>query len=214
MYFVNTWKKEYFLITPEEFEAVFKGFSFVSVQGVKQGYVKSDRAELNARYRELFALLASGKRCEWSKDHSILDFNIGVTAHIENCVYAKAGKGLLVPKFKEPCVQTETFCAVPFGSSPTAKGSFIGTSPQYAFGLAMCFPAKITYTQSGETKSFDELADKETWTELRGRIMAIAPMLYIMNNDKKYNTRIRVSPEAKKSLSDFNAVKESGLILL
>ena len=214
MYWINARKKEYFLITPEEFSSVFNGFSFVVTNtGVKQGYTVSVAKEILHHYSELYELLASGKRCVWEEDHTMLGFTTGVTAHPENYKYVKRGKGLLIPDFKEPCVELSVFCAVPFGKTLFSKGWSITQFPQYAFGIEMMFPSKITY-EDGTVVLFDQLADSTAWKEITIRIKAIAPMFHINSEGKDINTRIRVSPEAKNDLSAFNTIQERGLELL
>ncbi|MBR4436037.1 MAG: hypothetical protein IKS90_08105 [Clostridia bacterium] len=214
MFYIDSNKTEYFLITPDEFAEVFGGCSFVITNtGVGDDYTFTKEAELIKRYRELYELLASGKRCDWEEDHQYLNFATGVTEHTDNCVYVKHKTGLRVPEFIEPVVELSVFCAVPFGASPTAKGFFVGQFPQYAFGIYMSFPARITY-DDGTEKAFSGLADRDLWKKLQSRIKEIAPTLYIRVDGKKYNTRIRVSEEARKALAGFNAVKESGLELL
>lgn len=214
MYLINTRKKDYFLLTPEEFSSVFNGFSFVVAStGAKQGCTVSDTNEIMLRYRELYQLLASGKRCVWEEDYPLLGFMTGVTAHPENCIYTKKGKGLLVPDFKEPCIELRVYCAVPFGKTQFSKGWMVSQFPQYAFGIEMMFPSKVTY-EDGTVVLFDQLADSEAWKEIITRIKAIAPMLHISSEGKDINTHIRVSPEAKKELSAFSTIQERGLELL
>lgn len=214
MYQINTRKKDYFLITPQEFATVFDGFSFVVTStGVKRGYTVSNSYEIISRYRELYELLSSGKRCVWEEDYDLLGFNTGVTAHLENCLYVKNGKGLLIQDFKEPCIELCVSCAVPFGSTPVSKGWSITQFPQYAFGLCMTIPSKITY-EDGTVVLFDQLQDQGTWNALIKRLKSVAPMLHINCEDRNINTRIRVSPEARKDLSAFNAIREGGWELL
>ncbi len=214
MFWINTRKKERFLIAPEEFASVFEGFSFVVTgAGVKQGYIKSDAGEIENTYRALFELLASGKRCVWEEDWPLLRFNTGVTAHPENCIYVKKRGGLLVPDFKEPCIELSVFCAIPFGRSPVSIGWLISQYPQYAIGLEASFPSRIT-RDDGSIVLFDQLTDHGTWNVIIKRIKAIAPMLRIRHEGKTFGTRIRVSRKAKESLEGFSALKESGLELL
>lgn len=209
-YGVNSWKKEYSLLTPEEFQTVFDGFTFViSNTGVRHDYVSSSSDGICRRYTALYQLLSSGKRCVWSEDWETLSFSTGVTAHPENICYRKTDK-LRVPDFREPCVELRTFCAIPFGNSPMSKGWELSQFPQYAVGIEMLFPSKIT-TKAGETRTLRELADHTTWDELCGRIKAIAPILYIDYNGKRYNTRIRISANARKDLANFHVMREIGI---
>lgn len=209
-YDVNSWKKEYFLLRPEEFEAVFDGSTFViSNTGVKEDYVSSPAADIFRRYAALYQLLSSGKRCVWSEDWETLSFSTGVTAHLENICYRRMEK-LCVPDFREPCIEIRGFCAMPFKGSPMSKGWELSQFPQYTLGVEMLFPSKITM-KGGRTRQLEELADHTTWDELRGRIKAIAPILYIDYNGKRYNTHIRVSASARKDLAAFHAVREIGI---
>ena len=157
----------------------------------------------------MYQLLSSGKRCVWSEDWETLSFSTGVTVHPENVCYRKMEK-LCVPDFKEPCVELQAFCAIPFGRSPLSKGWELSQFPQCTIGLEMLFPSKITM-QEDETRTLDELADHTTWYELRSKIKAIAPMLWIDYNGKRYNTHIRVSPKARKDLANFHAIREIGI---
>ena len=61
---------------------------------------------------------------------------------------------------------------------------------------------------------FDQLQDQRTWNALIKRLKSVAPMLHINCEDRNINTRIRVSPEARKDLSAFNAIREGGWELL
>ena len=209
-YDVNSWKKEYFLLTPDEFETVFDGLTFViSNTGVKRDYIASSPDEIYRRYAALYQLLSSGKHCVWSEDWETLSFATGVTAHPENICYRKMKK-LSVPDFKEPCIEIRAFCALPFKDSPLSKGWEPSQSPQYTVGIEMLFPSRITMDH-GEIRTTETLADHTTWDELRGRIKAIAPILYIGYNGKRYKTRIRISASARKDLVKFYAVREIGI---
>ena len=208
-YDVNSWKKEYFLLTPDEFETVFDGFTFViSNTGVKCDYVSSSSNEIYRRYAALYQLLSSGKRSVWSEDWETLSFSTGVTAHPENICYRKMEK-LRVPDFIEPCIELRAFCVLPFKGSPMSKGWELSQFPQYTFGIEMLFPSRITMDH-GEIRTMETLADHTTWDELHGRIKAIAPTLYIDYNGKRYNTHIRISASARKYLAKFSAVREIG----
>ena len=212
-YYVNSWKKEYFLITPNEFQAVFDGFTFViSNTGVKSGYVSSAPDEICQKYEALYQLLSSGKACSWSEDWERLSFSTGVTAHPENIRYRKTNRRS-VPDFKEPCVELQAFCVRSFKGCPVSKGWEISQSPQNTVGLEMLFPAKIT-AEGNCPREFEALADHTTWNELRRRIQKIAPVLYIDWDGKKYNTRILVSPDARKDFQNFYVLKELDISLL
>ncbi len=211
-YYIRSWKKDYFLITPDEFKAVFDGFTFViSNTGVKQGYVSSSPDEIYRKYDKLYQLLSSGKRCVWSEDWETLSFSTGVTSCPENIRYRKTNR-LSVPDFKEPSVEIQAFCVRPFKSSPVSKGWEISQSSQNTIGLEMLFPSKII-AEENRVRDFESLSDHATWNELRNRIKKIAPMLYMEYNGKQYNTRIRVSSKAKEDLSNFYVLHEIGLSL-
>ncbi len=211
-YYICSWKKEYFLITPEEFRAVFDGFTFaVSNTGVKQGYVSSSPDDIFRKYDKLYQLLSSGKRCVWCEDWETLSFSTGVTSCPENICYRKMDR-LSVPDFKEPCVEIQAFCVRPFKNSPVSKGWEISQSSQNTIGLEMLFPSK-TIAEENQVREFESLSDHATWNELRTRIKKIAPMLYIDYQGKNYNTRIRVSSKARTDLSNFYVLREIGISL-
>ena len=211
-YYVKSWKKEYFLITPNEFQAVFDGFTFViSNTGVKNDYVSSSPDGIFRNYESLYQLLSSGKACSWSEDWERLGFSTGVTDHPENICYRKTNRRS-VPDFKEPCVELQAFCMRSFKDFPVSKGWEISQSPQNTVGLEMLFPAKIT-AEGNCPREFETHADHTTWNELRGRIQKIAPVLYIEWNGKKYNTRIRVSSDARKVFRNFYVLKELDISL-
>ena len=212
-YFVESWEKTYFLLTPAEFRSVFNDFSFVvSYKRVEKEYTVSEPEQIFRQYTVLYQLLSSGKQCVWSEDYDILGFSIGVTAHPENCCYSGTGRWK-IPNFSEPCVELQAFCVRPFGNTPLSKGWEISQCPQNTIGIEMMFPRKITPNQK-ETQSFETLADHTTWEDICKRIKTIAPNLYIMHNGKKYNTRIRVSQEAKKDLQKFYSVQNLGICIL
>ena len=209
-YYIDAWKKDYFLVTPDEFAKIFDGFSFVvSNTGVEDGAGFSDPRDISERFRSFYELLASGKRCVWSEDYKDLGFSTGVTGHPENIRYKK-GEKLNIPDFTEPCVELKAVCAVPWKGCPLSKGWAISQFPQFAIGLGLFFPSKIS-NENGEIKRCENLADNDTLNEIRRRIKAVAPVLKVFYDGKTVSSGIRVSNDARNDLRNFNAVKEIGV---
>ena len=86
-WYANSRKKEYFLVTPEEFKSVFKSYHFVVTgTGVKKDYTETNPDIIFDGYKLLYSELSTGKEFKWNDDWKTLSFKTGVTAkHVRFC---------------------------------------------------------------------------------------------------------------------------------
>ena len=209
----DSWKKEYFLITPEEFEDIFNTYYFVVVNtGVTNGYVESDARAVFEQYSRLYSMLSLGKELNWKDDWKTVSFNIGITSHLDNCKYCHSTR-LSVPDFTEPCVYCEPFCVVRYNNTPMSKGWALTQFPQNTIGLQISVPRKITYSD-GRSKMLEDFSDRTTWNDIISKIKKRTKVLKVEYNDKVFNSNIRISQMAKEDLKHFFVVKELDIKLL
>ena len=211
-WYADSWKKEYFLITPEEFEDIFNRCHFVVTNtGVNKGYKETDPNTVFEQYRILYSQLSSGREFNWQDDWKTVNFNTGITMHIENCKYSPSTK-LSIPDFSEPCVYLESFCVISYKGSPMSKGWSITQFPQNTIGLQTSIPKKITFW-NGQSRLLEEFADYSTWNDIVSKIKKTTKLLKAEYNGKLFNSNIRVSQKAREDLAHFFVVKELNLKL-
>jgi len=212
-WYANSWKKEYFLITPEEFKSIFKSYHFVVTNtGVKKDYTETNPDIIFDSYRLLYSELSTGKKFKWNDDWKTVGFNTGVTANMDNCRYSPATR-LSIPDFSEPCIYIKPFCVLRYKDSPVSKGWEISQFPQNTFGLEMSVPKRISYFD-GQTKTLEEFTEYSSWIDINSKVKKIAKNLRVEYNGKVYNTKIRVSQLAKEDLERFYVIKDLNLKLL
>ena len=212
-WYANSWKKEYFLITPEEFKSIFKSYHFVVTNtGVKKDYTETNPDIIFESYRLLYSELSTGKKFKWNDDWKTVGFNTGVTANMDNFRYSP-GTRLSIPDFSEPCIYIEPFCVLRYKESPVSKGWEISQFPQNTFGLEMSVPKRISYFD-GQTKTLEEFTEYSSWIDINSKVKKIAKILRVEYNGKVYNTKIRVSQLAKEDLERFYVIKDLNLKLL
>ena len=212
-WYANSWKKEYFLIIPEEFKSIFESYHFVVTgTGVKKDYTETNPNVVFEEYSLLYSDLLSGKEFKWNDDWKKLGFKTGVTANMDNCKYTPSSR-LSIPDFSEPCIYIEPFCVIHYKDTPVSKGWAIHQFPQNTFGLEMSIPKRITYLD-GQTKTLEEFPDYSSWIDIISKMKKVARILKVEYNGKVYNTNIRVSQPAKEDLKRFYVIKNLSLKLL
>ena len=211
-YTVTAWKKEYFLVTPDELAPILDGFHHVVTNtGVKRDYTESDPAAFLDGYRALYDRLAAGDKLLWARDYEIAGLHTGLTDHMENVIYTPTFR-LSVPDFAEPCVGLGTFAVRAWKGSPLTKNWEVSLIPENILGLEAHFPSKALF-DDGKIKMSEALADVTVWDTLLARVKHITKPLKVTDGDKIVNTRIRVSPAARADLPRFFFIRESGLTI-
>ncbi len=202
-------KKLNFIVTPEEIRWILNGFHHVVVNtGVPKNYTESDTDEFFTAYEKLYQKLKNGER--------VTDggFSVGITAHIENCLYKPTSK-LSVPYFAEPCPIIEPFCLIPFrGTLSTSFSVF--QDPYNTCGLCLIFSTKIEYSSATAKHpsgivTQDELDDFETYQTVVARIKSITKPLKLNYDEKSHRTSVRISAEAKRDIEKFYFVTSNGI---
>lgn len=217
-YYELSKKKLHFIVTPDELRTILKGLHHVVVStGVRKNYTESDPDLLFSTYGELYNKLKNGEKLIWKKDFNIADFSMGITAHLENCVYQPSNR-LSVPGFTEPCPIIDTFCFLPW-KNQLSTAFAVHQFPENVCGLCLHFPTKIEfYNDSGkhpagvvENKYLD---DFETYEILVERIRSVTKPLKLDFNGKIRRTSVRISDEAKKDLENFHFITSNNVIII
>jgi hypothetical protein len=202
-----TIKKQHFIVTPEELRLLLKDFHHVVVStGVPKNYIESDPNAFFLAYEKLYAKLKNGDKLVWKNDYDIASFTIGITQHLDNCLY-KATSKRSIPDFTEPCPWIDTFCFTPWNGQLSTSFA-IHQFPENVCGLCLCFPTKIEYpianAKHAEGIVFNsELDDYEVYETLLSNIKAMTKPLRVEINGKLHRTAVRISNAAKKDFSNF-----------
>lgn len=217
-YYKLTSKKHHFLVTPDELRKLLSGFHHVVItRGVAPGYTESDPNELFSTYDTLYHKLKSGEKLIWENDHVIADWTMGITQHLENCVY-RPGRPCWIPDFTEPCPFLDTFCFLPW-KDQLSTAFAVHQFPENICGLCLYFESKVEYKASNEKHTpgvadYATFDDYEAYEQLLSRIRVITKPLKLDWNGKIRRTAVRVSPEAKKDLENFYFVTANSVKIL
>lgn len=200
-------KKFHFIVTPDELREILKGFHHVVTdRGVCKNYTESNSADFLGTYDVLYEKLKNGDRLVWKNDYNIVHISVGLTAHLENCIYQSTSR-LNVPDFSEPCPFIDTFCIFPFNDKLSTSFSVM-QFPENVCGLCLHFPSKIKYEHETEKHPVGiiecrNLDDFSTYEILTDRINSITKPLKIDFNGKERRTSVRISDKAKKDFNNF-----------
>ena len=217
-YYALSNKKLHFIVTPDELRVILKGFHHVVVNtGVRKNYIESNPNNFFCTYDALYEKLKNGAKLLWKTDYGIAHFSIGITAHLENCIYRPSTR-LSVPDFAEPCPYIETFCLLPWKDQFSTSFS-VTQYPEYVCGLCLCFPTKIEYANDTEKHSagiaeWKCLDDFETYQTLIERIKSITKPLKLDWGGKVRRTSVRISDEAKKDFGEFYFITYNNITVI
>ncbi len=207
-------KKLNFIVTPDELREILKGFHHVVVNtGVPKNYAASDPDEFFAAYERLYQNLKNDKKVT---DIGNVCCSVGITAHIENCLYTPTSK-LSVPDFTEPCPIIEPFCLIPFRGTLSTSFSVV-QYPENTCGLCLIFPTKIEYGTATDKHPAgivmqDDLDDLETYQTVVSRIKTITKPLQLNYDGKSHRTSVRISFEAKRDIEKFHFVTSNDIVI-
>lgn len=217
-YYALTHKKYHFIITPEELRLLLQEYHHVIVNtGVYKNYTESDPDEFILSYEALYSRLKEGEKIVWENDYRIAISTIGITKHLENCIY-KPSNRLSSPNFLEPCPWISTFCFA-FWKDRISTAFDVCQFPQNICGLCLCFPTKVDYLEEnskhekGITYS-TEFDDYETYEKLVSEIKKITKPLKLEYNGKIRRTSVRISNKAKNDIGNFYFMASNGISIL
>lgn len=217
-YYKLTSKKLHFLVTPDELRQLLDGFHHVIItRGVEPGYIESDPNELFSTYDALYQKLKNVENLSWREDYAIAGWTMGITQHLENCLY-KTGGLRWIPDFLEPCPFLDTFCFLPW-KDQLSTAFTTSQFPENICGLCLYFESKVEYKASNEKHApgvadYTKFDDYESYEQLISHIKAMTKPLKLDWNGKIRRTAVRVSPEAKKDLENFYFITANNIDIL
>lgn len=211
-------KKLHFIVTPNELRAILKDFHHVVVgRGVSKSYIESSPDDFFFAYNALYDKLKRGDKLTYKSDYEIADFSVGITAHLENCIYQPTDK-LSIPKFAEPCPIIDTFCFFPWKDQLSTSFS-VTQFPENVCGLCLSFPTKINFEKdtakrSAGTVDFTSLDDFETYETLVERIKSLTKPLKLAFDGKARRTSVRISERAKTDFEKFYFITSNSITVI
>ena len=111
--YFHAYETVYTILSPDELVRVVQDFHVVIANShVPVGYTESLQEELIENYRNLYQLLANGKKLEWKTHYDLFQIR-NLTQHLYHCKYGNPhtyrGKQYLSPCFDEPCPMIAPF---------------------------------------------------------------------------------------------------------
>ncbi|MCL1993803.1 MAG: hypothetical protein FWG66_12745 [Spirochaetes bacterium] len=180
-----SWHEFNFLLTPNEFEAIFKDFRYVDYgygKALSEDYIETASQKVFDNYRVFYGKLISGYKFDRMKDsHELMWLNMGITGDPLKCSYQKnyfsgtdyAGKVLM--DFGEPCVDLNLLTLHFDGKELSSKLAYV-TSPEKIIGMSIRYPKEITYfdEENGEIQREETVscANMETFRYVYKNLVA------------------------------------------
>lgn len=216
-YYIRSWTKHHFIVTPEELKIVLAPYHHVSCNGVQKGYVESAPETFLTKYTELYSRLSSGEKLSFEKDYELVNCSTGITNALHNCQYTPSTK-LSIPNFLEPCVFLEPFCFL-LWKDTLSKAFSTSQFPENIAGICISFPAKVEFLQDTEKHktglvSSAGLDDHDTYQAIVSALHDITAPLKLQIGEKTYRHSVRISRKAKEDFKNFYFISSSGAVLL
>ena len=217
-YYALTHTKHHFIVTPNELRLLLRDCHHVIIKtGDSKNYIESDPNDFYSNYDALYSKLKNGEKLVWKNDYHIADFTIGVTRHLENCLYEPTNRRS-IPNFLEPCPWLSTFCFT-FWKDQLSTAFDTYQFSENVCGLYLCYPTKIEYKEenvkhtAGIAYSAD-FDDFQTYEMLLSEIKKITKPLKLEVNGKVRRTTVRISDEVKKDIGNFYFFASNGIRIL
>ena len=217
-YYQLTHKSHHFIVTPDELRLLLQDYHHMVIDtGVSKNYTESNPNDFYSKYDTLYSKLKNGEKLVWENDYHIADFTVGVTHHLENCLYEPTNK-LSIPNFLEPCPWISTICFT-FWKQQLSTAFSVHQFPENVCGLYLCYPTKVEYMEENVkhkkgiacTSDFDDFL---TYEKLLSEIKKITKPLKLEVNGKVRRTTVRISDEVKKDIGNFYFFASNGIKIL
>jgi hypothetical protein len=176
-YYPKGWNRFRFLITPNEFDNIFKSFHHVAfTHRVSKNYIETDPKILFDNYRVFYNKLISNYKFTMKNDE-LINIQTGLSNDLSKCTYGKEfidkidGQYYKQYDFKEPCVGTG-IVVLKFDKNEKLQSnrSYI-QYPEYIIGMEIQFPKEIIYFDTEKTVNCNETETYcKVYNELVGKI--------------------------------------------
>lgn len=212
-----SWRKFEFLLKPNEFEEIFKGFHCLDYgigKNLPEDYIETTPQILFDNYSSFYGKLISGYKFDRMKDtYDLMWLQMGITNNLSKIVYKKnyftdkqnnkTYSTKILDNFKEPFVELKIATLHFDGNNQPLLEEACISLPEKVISMVLKYPKEINYYE--EEEEYEEITfektvncdEMETYNHVYKRIVEninnISKNLTISKNGKNYETSIKIS---------------------
>lgn len=220
--YTKSWNKFKFLITPDEFESIFRDFHHIEYNHrVPKDYIETDPKILFNKYKGFYEKLVSNYKFVWKTDADLFDLHMGFTNDLNKCVYEKEFIDKNDNKFyktmdwnTEPCVGMSPFILFLDGKNKLLSNIFYAQYPENAMGIQLEFPKEMSCSENSETVNCTEIETyNNVYKKIVEKINKISRNLVFTIGEKEYKPPIKVSKNISEEIKNVYFIKNNNCII-
>ena len=228
MYFANTWHKSFnFVITPEEFEAIFnrEDFEFVTNNTrVNIDYSRTEKQEIFSAYKLYYEkVLTSREKYEHEALWKIVNaMRQGMIDQTKKLIFAevvlsgKVSDEYKLVRCKEPFMEIDPFCLL--YKKEKNLLSTIYHEPENVFGLQISYPKTISLADKNDNLRGNYSTEKYPmyviFKDIIKQIKKISHKAKMMKDGQLLKPDFWISDKAKEQVGQNYYLQKNGLVFI
>ena len=228
MYFANTWHKSFnFVITPEEFEAVFsrEDFEFVTNNTrVNIDYSHTEKQDIFEAYQQYYEkVLTNGEKYEHEALWKIVNaMRQGMIDQTKKIIFAEVVlSGKISDEYKlvcckEPFMEIDPFCLL--YKKEKNLLSTIYHAPENTFGLKLTYPKTISLADKNDNLRGNYSTEKypmyAIFKDIIKQIKKISHKAKMMKGELLLKPDFWISDKAKEQVGKNYYLQQMGLVFV
>lgn len=219
------WNKFNFILTPTEFESIFKELKFyfvITSTRVPIDYTATDKSCVFDGYKDFFTKIIIGnkeydRKEHWSYENKI---RISITDDINKISFKEIidKKGTISDAFKlvyptEPVINISPFYLTFSENKESLSIAYMNT--EGTIGLELTYPKVVSFSADKFNSVIDaqQFNNQLLFNDLIKNIKALSNKPKLQSSTKLYRPNFWISREAKKLINKNRYLKSNGLII-
>lgn len=216
------WNTFNFILTPKEFESIFKDLQFYFVitnTRVPIDYRATEKSSVFIGYNDFFNETLTGGRKLDRKEHWFYEdkIRISITDDIDKIDFENIDNQEVSKEFKlvrptEPVINISPFYLLKKKESLSV--AYMNT--EGTIGLELTYPKFVSFLTDGDNSIIDAhtFSAYNLYNDLVKNIKSISNKAKVQSDKKLYRPNFWISPEAKKVINENRYLKSNSLIIL
>jgi hypothetical protein len=219
-FFPKSWNTFKFLISPNEFENIFKEFHHIEyTHRVPKDYIETDPQILFNNYKLFYNKLVSNYKF-LKTDDELTNLQTGFSNNLSKCTFGESfidetnKQYYKICDFKEPCVGMGMVVLVLDKNKKLLSNRSFIQYPENTIGLQIEFPKELNYYKNNEIVNCNEI---ETYNQVYKKIVEninkISKNLAFTVDGKEYKTSIKISKNIIDEIEKIYFIKNNKCII-
>jgi hypothetical protein len=219
-FFPKSWNMFKFLISPNEFENIFKKFHHIEyTHRVPKNYIESDPQILFNHYKLFYNKLVSNYKF-LGTDDEFTNLQTGFSNDLSKCTFSESfidktdKQYYKLCDFKEPCVGMSIVVLVFDQNKKLLSNRSFIQYPENTIGLKIEFPEEFNYYENNKTVHCSGIeTSNQVYKEIIENIKRISKSLAFTVDGKEYKTTIKVSKKIIEEMENIYFIKNNKCII-